>query len=800
MRTIAILTAALAAGCDCGGPGSDGGSDSDGDGGCVDQDGDGFGVDCPDGDDCRDDDPTIHTECPDCDEDPTATGCPCDVLEPEICYSGPAGTLGVGPCTSGLRDCVAGVWGPCVGEALPQDEEALPVNGVDDDCNGLEDDALCGEEEICGDECCVAPEVCLGAYCGIPGDCADDGECDDDSHCVDGGCVPYGEGETDEDCVGDAIEPIGEFEPDLQCEWTDDIVWVPPLVADLDGALDDVYEPEVIFTTWGGGFGGGGGAWAGSLVAISGETCEERWRTDAPALHSWSPISVGDFEGDGNLEIAAHKASQGIAVFDADGELLWETNTDSEVGNYGPATLFANLDGVGDAEVMLGLIAYDSGGDEIWRVDDTLDLGGWGGQIPLVADVDLDGEQEVVTGNRILSAADGSDEEVFDLDKGFPAVGDFDKSTPEPEIAVIARSGARIQTIAGDVIFGPYTTLMGAGFSTFWGGPPAVADFDGDGEMEFGAAGPEVYAVFDPDCEDGWARDGVCAGGADGILWEKETHDYSSGATGSSVFDFDADGVAEVVYNDECFTRIYDGQTGETRFIRPNYNGTAYEYPTIADVDGDGNTEIVVSAFAGGVGYCPAADTETGEAFVATTQGVKIWRDVEDRWAPSRRMWNQHAYSVTNVFENGSIPDVPENNWDVAGLNNFRVNTQDDPTATEHGVDLTVRGEGWTDRCPERIELRAVVANRGTREAPRGLSVGFYSGAPPELGGELVCETRTEGELPPGDTEEVACDWLLPGAELVDIYVRVDDRGVLTECEEDNNDGIIPDVQCEVIG
>jgi hypothetical protein len=59
----------------------------------------------------------------------------------------------------------------------------------------------------------------------------------------------------------------------------------------------------------------------------------------------------------------------------------------------------------------------------------------------------------------------------------------------------------------------------------------------------------------------------------------------------------DADGVAEVVYADECFLRVYAGTTGETRFIVPNANGTAYQYPTIADVDGDGETEIAVSSW-----------------------------------------------------------------------------------------------------------------------------------------------------------------------------------------------------------
>ncbi|MEZ4272531.1 MAG: hypothetical protein R3C68_14215 [Myxococcota bacterium] len=41
------------------------------------------------------------------------------------------------------------------------------------------------------------------------------------------------------------------------------------------------------------------------------------------------------------------------------------------------------------------------------------------------------------------------------------------------------------------------------------------------------------------------------------------TRDGSSKQTGTSVFDFQGDGRAEVLYGDECFFRVYNGQTGE---------------------------------------------------------------------------------------------------------------------------------------------------------------------------------------------------------------------------------------------
>jgi hypothetical protein len=55
------------------------------------------------------------------------------------CYSGPAGTEGVGTCLAGQASCTAGVWGPCIGEVTPTGEAC---NGQDDDCNGTADDGL----------------------------------------------------------------------------------------------------------------------------------------------------------------------------------------------------------------------------------------------------------------------------------------------------------------------------------------------------------------------------------------------------------------------------------------------------------------------------------------------------------------------------------------------------------------------------------------------------------------------------------------------------------------------------------
>ncbi len=675
----------------------------------------------------------------------------------------------------------------------------------------------------CGGACCDADQVCTAGACGVETGCTDDDGCGNDSYCVEGTCIPYGtgpRGEVNDECHrGIYVEP---FNPVVQCTYTDPPdgdpapthvqVMSTPMVVDLDLDSDPAtLRPCIVFSTFAGSAYGTNGV----LRIIDGETCDLRQvlagadeRTVAAA-----PVAIGNIVGDQHPEIVAPASGGGLLAFVYDAAVpgyrrLWHSawcdgsggRTDDTYG----ATRWAgaaihDLDGEIPREIVFGGVVYDSQG---CIVTDTLGYPVYSvGVVPVVADVDLDGKAELVMGNGIFeydpAIPDWVAEDYFvpaGLDLGQVAVADFGDFPlaslavdPAPEIAVVAEGTVRVQTIEGTIVFGPYPQ-PGAGH----GGPPTASDFDGDGRVEFAAAGLSTYTVYDLDCVPGGDPAGCNTGREDGILWSQPSQDASSNVTGSSIFDFEGDGPAEAIYADECYLRVYRGTTGEVIFSQANSSGTTYENPVVADVDGDFNSELVTSLNDYHGIVCPATDPLFPSATHSRSHGIRVFADASDLWVGSRPVWNQHAYTVTHVGDRGEIPllgDV-DPNWTVSGLNNFRQQVQGELEALD-APDLTTGGGGYVSGCDPSdpaIDLTTRVCNRGTAPIASGMTVEFWADAGPDSGGTLACTTSTVTALLPGECELVPCEWHpapTDGVHLV--YVVVDPENTELECFDQNN-------------
>ncbi len=271
------------------------------------------------------------------------------------------------------------------------------------------------------------------------------------------------------------------------------------------------------------------------------------------------------------------------------------------------------------------------------------------------------------------------------------------------------------------------------------------------------------------------------------MLWtDPDTADDSSSGTGSSVFDFNGDGRAEVVYNDQYYFRVYDGTTGTVLFRHENSSRTRAENPTIADVDNDGDAEIIFSANA--------------EAFFLrehwTDPGVEVWGDRRGRWVGSRRVWNQHAYHITNVEEDGTIPAHETPSWTV--LNAYRQNLREDGDVLAV-PDLWGGRAQWSCTGPTTATIRVNVQNWGLERVGEGVLVRLYRGRPEA--GVLLAEAYTTRTLEPEGDHEVVTFTVAASTMPVDFWATLDrpddvEGGFVAECREDNNEVLAWHVAC----
>ncbi len=509
-------------------------------------------------------------------------------------------------------------------------------------------------------------------------------------------------------------------------------------------------------------------------------------------------VATGDIDGDGLPEFLALGIYSGTVAVNHDGTLLWESpfptardRGDRFQRTIGTAVTLADLEGDGDVEVVVGRNVLEGRtGDRRFVGDSSITTRGTNeflGPISCVADLDEDGVQEVIAGRTAFRANGDIYWNQDTIGDGLCAVADMMPSVPGPEVILTSRGYFYI--LNGRTGAVEYVRIIEGRTTTAVGGAPTVADFDGDGHPEIGIAHGGLYGVYDLDCEQS-PRPSGCTGR--GLRWASPTGDGSSAGTGSSVFDFNGDGRAEVVYNDQYHFRVYDGTTGRVLFEHANSSRTRTENPVIADVDNDGDAEIVFSSNA--------------EAFFIrdfwTDPGVEIWGDARGRWVGARRIWNQHAYHITNINEDGTLPMGEEPSW--RELNAYRQNLREgDPMDVLVVPDLWGGHGSYECLSPDRIRVTVTVANYGLERAGAGVVVGFYRG--PVALGERVAEVTTpRGLAPEGDSVDVTVELMIDPSDPISYYALIDDPtelegggGAINECRENNNEVLIWRPTCE---
>lgn len=709
---------------------------------------------------------------------------------------------------------------------------------------GARRELCCQSQQLCLYDRCVAP----GAVCSFTEDCPLGEFCEPSI----GRCLPKAG-----DQVCEYRPPIGLLQPQQACRWRPPVaanafpsfgsVVMTPSVANLtddngDGRTDLQDTPDLVFTSFdyaASGSGGGAAAFRGVVRVVSG-ACNPNGTMNTIATLTPNSTRVDTarldwIDNSGGIALAnldpdsaeSERAPEIIAVSQSfnstpgqvvawkrassDGKTwstLWKNNAyPNEAGGFersGTQPFVADLNGDGAPEVIVGNVVLNGqNGQVVWdgKVVNAPALVGVGnnaflGPNSTAADLDLDGNLEVIAGNTVYDGVTGVAKWTYAYPgsnsscngsaaagnrcDGFTAVGNFD-ADPEGEVVIVRLGLVYVLNHDGTQLFQaaiPWSNCFGPAPGRNEGGPPTVADFDGDGRAEIGVASSDFYVVIDFDCVGSPLPTGC---DSTNIRWKVGNEDCSSRVTGSSVFDFEGDGAAEVLYADEVSFRIFSGSTGAVLFNDSTHrSNTRMEMPLVVDLDNDGKAEVVVP------------EPDDNGATDGNTAGIDVWRDLANNWVRTRRIWNQHSYHITNISEDGQVPRQEPRNWSNPRFNNFRQNVQ--PDGLFDATDLQVSSVQANCLTPGRkSQIQVTLSNRGVLSAAAGVPVRV------EVRGDMgdvipVTVLYSSKRLLGGQSETLVVEWDFPAGSpsrefqvLATADADGNGGGLYNECNEGNN-------------
>ncbi|BDS13970.1 M43 family zinc metalloprotease [Aureispira anguillae] len=542
---------------------------------------------------------------------------------------------------------------------------------------------------------------------------------------------------------------------------------------------------------------------------------QQAWQS-SHNVTNWGLSVAGDIDNDGQTEIVGFRSDgAGIAVNGQTGALKYSYNHNNPTQSNGYPAI-ANLDNDPEAEIVIrqnnDLRVYEHDGTLKWSVTTTIDLGD---NTIGIYDFNADGIPEIVYGRRIYSSINGAllvtgngargknthysgglvlAADIIDVNDcagnpdcngleliagphvysvnivsytntalnsisiqkvmagygdGYTSVADFDKNGT---LDIVVAGFDSTTNQKGVYVWNPKTQAL---VRPFWAyttgnrpiGRPNIGDFDGDGALEIAVeaarAGGGRLHVLDNNMS---------------ILWSTNNND-ASGATGCTSFDFNNDGQKEIIYRDQANLYIINGSNGAIMSSNNCSSGTVVEYPIVADVDNDGQAEIV----------CHCGGTPS----VVNVARITVFESNSTPWMPARSVWNQHAYAYTNINDDLTIPRVQQNHHIVGDsciLNNFL----NQHTNTEFVVpDATVSIDTVT--CDQdSIIITARICNLGSNVLSYQTPIAIYNANPSTtVGASLVAPIYTIGQ----NIEKDSCLtlYLKASNSSADFYIVVND-------------------------
>lgn len=404
-----------------------------------------------------------------------------------------------------------------------------------------------------------------------------------------------------------------------------------PLVAQLnddnnDGIIDSSDVADVIVVT----FEGSQYTKPGIVRALSGIDGKELWDYKNGAVYSdprHTP-ALADLDNDGLIDIiVSDQATNEIRIITNEGEIKKVISRDDK--STGSISI-ADLDGDGVAEILTGTSVYNYSSGLLYT------LNGFKPDYS-VFDADGDGIQNIFAGGMLYDAFGNKlwSYEGHDV-AWFSSIANLDQD-PQPEIVVsIPGLFATSHSIA--VLEHDGTVKWEKrNISAHGGGAQAVGAFLLAGKPGIAYSGYEKLVMLNANGD---------------LVWAIEIDDFGSGKIGVTAFDFNGDGRDEVIYQDHNKVAILNSLTGKTLFETANSTGTLWEYPIVADLEGDDNAELIFVA-------------NDYSSNWNSHKGVRVFgsASVDKPWKGATRIWNQHSYHQTNISQEGKIPLIEKPSW-----------------------------------------------------------------------------------------------------------------------------------------
>ncbi len=580
-------------------------------------------------------------------------------------------------------------------------------------------------------------------------------------------------------CKDCEVVPTNPIQPVLKWKWpSGDMpcsgqVTSQPVIAPLidtsgDGKINEKDDPYILFLTPDRlGCGGGGLA---SIYAVNGKTGQELFtvhsqeNSTALSIMAGAHLAVGDINNDGIPEILVTKYYDGnLLAFKNDGTLLWDNTVQIsnwnlahrwspsyyvQVGQVAPISI-SDIDADGLPDIVTGAAAFNGDGSVKWGRP-TAFAYGEGTQLAdpnsvTVADIDLDGQQEILAGNTVYNADGTVKWWNNNLTDGFSlAVNLNDDPYPEILYGTIVNNGSVIGVriylfdYTGQIIWGPVyihdlepTAPLWLMWDSF-----VIADFDGDGETEIGIKGYDNYFLLD--------RNGVLKNSIP-MPWYSSPVITVKNMSSPTVFDLNGDGRPELISNNGVTFKIQDVKTGTVLYQEPfgGSNSNAYSSVIVSDVDNDGHAELVVFG---------------GEGVMTPQNGLSIYRAQNNDWVGSRTIYNELFYHVTNVNDDGSIPQYEAPSWLLNNTHQWQaaVAPASNPYLTPNLTAAYLRAA----QNSTGLHFTVRIGNGGAKEALAGVPVTFYDGPSTGSGqaqatGTLLGTALTTRVLQPGEYQDL---------------------------------------------